>query len=149
MGVSLVGFPVAIYQIWRSRNAAEAAKKATVAIAKNLTAVDLERGSNMIDEIRQLHRLGKWDVALYRYRDIRRMLSDIRARHPDLTTEQQGTIQSAIAHLQTLDRRVAEAEQTKSDPKVSGRDEAYLMRVQTTLDHLASELKQQVQVGED
>ena len=53
------------------------------------------------------------------------MLSDIRARYPDLNLGQQDTIKKAITHLQTLDRRVAEAEQTKTAPQVSGRDEEY------------------------
>lgn len=149
----LIGFPIAIYEIWRSRGAAEAAERAVnetrAAISRNLAAVDLERASNMIDEIRNLHRLGKWEVALYRYRDNRRMLSDVRARYPDLTPEQQNAIKEAVTHLQTLDRRVAEAEQTDSAPQISGRDEEYLQKVQSTLDDLASGLKQQVQVGGD
>ena len=110
------GLPVAIFEINRSRSAAEAAKyaadKTKAAMSQNLTAVDLERASNSIDEIRDLHRLDKWEVALYRNRDIRRMLSDIRARYPDLNLGQQDTIKKAITHLQTLDRRVAEAKQT-------------------------------------
>jgi hypothetical protein len=155
MGVSLVALPFAIYQIWRSRDAVKAAEQAVektkATMTQTLTAVDLERASSRILRIRELHRRREWKVAIYQYHDLRQMLSDVRARYPDLSPDQRDTIQKAIAHLQTLDRRVAAVEdgQAKGDPKVSNRDEKYLLEVQTTLDDLASELKQQVQVGED
>jgi hypothetical protein len=110
---SLVGLPVAIHQIDRSRKAANEAKdasnkakdasdKARDAISRNLTAIDLERASSKIQDVRDLHRRRRWEVALSQYHDLRRMLSDILARYPDLAPEQRKTIQQAILNCRPL-----------------------------------------------
>ena len=103
--VSVSGFSIAIWQIVRSRKAAEAAEIAVLAtkesIAKNLTISDLVRASERIQEVRNLQRQGQWERALDRYYNLRIILFDISAQQPDLAVEKRlirtfGEVQDGI-----------------------------------------------------
>ena len=146
--VAVGGFAIAIWQITRTRRAAEAAEQAVVAtrasLAAKLTIADLVRASERIQEIKRLHREHEWSRALDRYHDMRIMLADVRARHPSLADEQRSTIQGAIDQLGTIEARVARPGGIGSDLATIERYDEFLLRAQSTLDELASDLQQSV-----
>lgn len=148
LAVSFLGFSIAIWQILRTRRAAEAAEQAASAarksLAQYLSIVDLVRASERIEEIKGLHRRQEWQQALYKYHDIRLMLSDIRARHPVLTREQRQLMQQAVDQFVTIERAVARALSAGGQPSNPNRYEGFLLDAQSLSDGLASQLKQSV-----
>ena len=146
--VSVGGFSIAIAQIVRSRKAAEAAEHAALetreGLSKNLTIADLVRASERIEELKRLHRENQWALAISRYQDVRLMLRDVRAQHPKLTREQQRGIQNIITEFVDIESEVNGAIAGGRQPTETERIDIALLRAQSVLNELASDLKQSV-----
>ena len=86
--VSLGGLGFAIWHILRlrgeTRAAREAAEEARRAMSRETARMTLTRVNERIEGLKELHRNGEWYRALDRYPEIRRMLIDIRIRHPEM-----------------------------------------------------------------
>lgn len=71
---SLIGFPVAIWQIVKTRHIAEATKKATLktqkAISHNLILSDISTSIKNIEQIKSYIRDNKYDLAQFRINDV-------------------------------------------------------------------------------
>ena len=82
--VSFVGIGWAIIELRRARAAAQAARAAANEtrndIARHVQAVDLERAIALIQRIKLLHDIGRWDAAMEQYQALRSILSHIIAR---------------------------------------------------------------------
>ena len=146
--VAIIGFSVAFAQIKRSRRAAEAAERAVSAtresLARNLTIDDLARASQRFQQLKELHLERQWRRAIDRHYDIRVMLAQISSQHPGLTDTQQSTIQAAIQQVETLERLVVRAVREGTDPENLERHDAAMLRTQSLVDELASNLRQSV-----
>lgn len=148
LAVSLGGFSIAIWQIMRSRRAAEAAgqavKETKQSLTRNLTISDLTRAAERLEAIKELHRQREWRRAIDRYYDMRIMLSEIGARHPSLSDDEKSTIQSAIRGLNELEVTLSNA-LTGGEVEVerySSASEGALVSTQSLLIGLASDLEQ-------
>jgi hypothetical protein len=145
VGVSLLGFVIAIAQIRRTRTAAQAAEGAARetrgALARNLTLGDLSGAREQIQRLKETHRAGDWQRALFTYPLLRRALADIKTRHGNLQAQHRVVIQTGIQELETME---TEVEQYLSNPTAIDviRFNKSLTGVQTLLDGLMGELVQ-------
>lgn len=82
--VSLIGLGWAIKEARGAKSASQAARtaarEARNQISQRLQTVDLERAFGLIQRIKLLHDIGRWEAALEQYPPLRIMLSDITAR---------------------------------------------------------------------
>lgn len=142
--VSLVGFAIAIWQIRRSRNAADAAREAAVearaAIGRNLTIEDIARASESIQSLKDLHQSESWERALDRYPVVRRMLIGIRERHPRLMNAQDTALQNAIGQLGIMEARLKAAIRDQRPPLTAHFD-TILSEAQAALDEAGAQLQ--------
>lgn len=78
---SLIGLPVAIWQIYKTRRAAEAATSALLqtqkTISRNLLRSDILNCTRNTEEIKSFVRSGKYESALIRVEDLISLLSQI------------------------------------------------------------------------
>ena len=69
-------------------------------------SMTLTRVNERIDGLKELHRNNEWKRALDRYQELRRMLIDIRVRHPHLSDQQRTTIQGLVSRLRDMETEV-------------------------------------------
>jgi hypothetical protein len=121
--VSIVGFLVTIYNVVRSRKAAEVAKEAAQnAIGSIRTfeaVVDLSSIIGMLEEIKRSQRSHQWALLPDRYASLRKTLISLRQSH-DLAERHSTVIQSTIVNLRDIEDAVEKAlpgAPTKSYPR--------------------------------
>ena len=121
--VSIAGLGFAIWHILRLRGEARAAREAAEetrqTVSRDTASATLTRVSERIEGLKELHRQNEWDRALDRYPELRRMLVDIRYRHPQLSEEQRAAIQAVVATLLRMENEVGDARGTLAPEKVS------------------------------
>ncbi len=120
LGLTLVGFVVTIVGVWRSRAAAEAARRAAestqASIAQYDAIADLSAAAAIMDEIKRLQRYGVWGVLPDRYGDLRRKLVALKSSGAQLTDAQRQVFQGAIETFADLERRVERAASASAAP---------------------------------
>ena len=103
LAISTIGLGAAIWQIKKLRGETKAASEAvanTQRLFQTETAgLNLTRVNERIEGLKDLHRRGEWTRALDRYPDIRRVLIDVRVKHPAMSDQQRSTLQSVIVAL--------------------------------------------------
>ena len=111
--ITVVGFALTLFNVARSRTAAEraetAANDAKQQILSHYAAIDLTRVLAELDEIRMLHRAGVWSALPMRYTAMRRQLQAIRENAPTLTKRQRTEIQGVITQFASIEGVVEEA----------------------------------------
>ncbi len=146
-GISFLGFTLAIILIWKAATAAVAAKQAALstknALAKNLTIADLVRASERLEEIKGLHRNSDCPIALDRYYDLRRLLADIRTRHPNLTNPEKGRIQRLVQHFMDIEPDVEAASRGQEPPEVEKLN-GPIREAQNMIENTISKLQQSI-----
>lgn len=110
LAVSLLGLGFAILQLRKlrgeTRAAREASESAERAVRRDLTATELTRLYDRIQELKVIHRRGDNELALYHYPIIILSLADIRRRHPNLTDGLHARISDAIDKVANMERTV-------------------------------------------
>jgi hypothetical protein len=105
-----VGVAAAIWQAWRARTAAQAAasaaRQARAQLSRFLSATDLSSLIREIEHLKMVNRLASADLRKERCSRIRQALGNIRSRHPDLQSEEQRTMQDAIALFSELEYKM-------------------------------------------
>lgn len=102
---SLLGLLVALWMIYRSKTASEAARDAAretrQRLATSLSVVDMSDAMNAMEEILALQQRDRqdWKHILGKYSRLRRLLAAARAAHVSLTEQQRGCLQNALAQL--------------------------------------------------
>jgi len=108
--VALIGFAITIIGVWKSRSAAESAKKAAYearsAIVRTEIIANFSSAVTAMDEVKRLHRAEAWNVMPDRYSSLRRTLISICSSHPNLNEEHRKLIQSSIAQFRELESLV-------------------------------------------
>lgn len=125
--VSLVGFLVTIYGVWRSKRSAQraeaAARRATEAIASMHSITDLASVLAALEEVKRLHRTSAWTLLPDRYGSLRGKLVALRTSRPRLSEDQNATLQGAIQHLAnleaTVDRALAASKTPSNVPRLT------------------------------
>lgn len=120
VAVSIFGFIVTVWNVRRSKSAAEraeaAANEARRAMRAYQTLSDFSAAIAIMEEIRRLHRLGQIDPLLDRYGALRKALIGVRKLSPALTESMEAQIQSAVATLATIEDIVERARAEGNSP---------------------------------
>ncbi len=132
--IGIVGFVITIWQVIAAKQAAqeavsvaraahEAASRAYTSAMRSTSTDDLLECINTLEDLKSLHRVNAWPVALERYGRARRSLVGIGEIHPDLNDEQKESVQFAIRQLHEIERRVEQtvAQQRTPDAEVVNR----------------------------
>ena len=108
--ISLGGFSAAIWQIRRTRAAAESAERAAIAAreaAFHVTSIsDLSQIVIQLEQVKELHRNREWGRAIDRYILLRRLITEARSRLPETT---RGALTTAIIRLMQMEKAANQA----------------------------------------
>ena len=109
--VSLIGFVCAVKVARGAQTASQAARRASqktsARIGDHLQTVDLQRAIWLIQRIKLLHNIDRWDAALEHYQPLREMLSHIIApRCPKGEEERQERLTRARTVFTVMDNFV-------------------------------------------
>lgn len=111
--ITILGFPVTLYGVYRSKKAAEAAKDAAEQTRDRIDTFYVIRVlSSAIAQIRALQseqREGNYRNLPVRYNEIRALLIGVRERAMNLSDEQRTVIQSTISLLSRIEQEVERA----------------------------------------
>lgn len=108
--ISLIGFGVTIYNVVRSKTAAEKAEHAAQKTREDINRINvvMEFASaiSAMEEIKRLQRREAWELLPERYSSLRTLLISIKTAAAGLTNSQKSSIQSSIQHLTNLESQV-------------------------------------------
>ena len=143
--ISTIGLIATIIVAWGARSASRAARAAAIAtnnsIERHLQAIDVERAIGLIQRIKLLHDIGRWEAALEQYQSLRMMLSEIIARCPEGHTERRQRLATARDRVRRMEDFIREEH---LDLEVEDSKQANLNRelneIQSDLEELASDL---------
>ena len=118
--ISLAGFGFTLYNVYRSRRAADEAKRAANDARDNIkrhtTVADLSEAVRAMKEIKQLNRSEEWVLLTDRYDNLRELLISIKTNNTHLSSKEVKTIQGMIASIANIERRLDEARQKNTAP---------------------------------
>lgn len=108
--VTVGGFIAAIWQIRKTKTAAEsaeaAAKRAFSQMQRSGSVEDLTSACQNLEWARRLIRENLWDETLERFASVRQRLSNCHSRTGILSSANLSEIQSAITHLSGREERI-------------------------------------------
>jgi hypothetical protein len=120
VAISIIGFLVTIWNVRRSKSAAEraetAANDARRMIRSYETITDFSAAIAIMEEIKRLHRVGQIDPLLDRYAALRKTLTDVRKMSPSINQSMDQAIQNAITTLAAMEDLVERARAARSTP---------------------------------
>jgi hypothetical protein len=120
VAISIGGFIVTIWNVRRSRSAAEraeaAANEARRVMRGYQTVSDFSAAIAVMEEIKRLHRVGQIEPLLDRYAILRKALVGVRKLAPSLTQAMDREIQAAITTLATMEDVLERASSEGSSP---------------------------------
>lgn len=118
--VTLIAFVVTLWNVLRSKRAAEKAEQAVQQMRQVLTETntigEFSTAVGIMDEIRRLHRAGAWAVLPDRYSTLKRCLIGIRASNPAISDPHKTKIQGAIAHFTGMEQKIEQVLANNSAP---------------------------------
>lgn len=121
--LGVVGFGITFFQLWRTKKAAIAARRAAEATKTRLRSLDaaLEVSSSIdkLEEIKRHHRGNNWAILPDQYSSLRRKLSRTRKLCEGLADEQQAVFQGSITQLKAMEGKVETALTKKDVPKAA------------------------------
>ncbi len=139
--ITMVGFAATLYQVTRSRQAAEEARDHVL----ELNAVHgLSAAIRAFEDIRRLHRSEAWGALPDRYTSLRLELVAIRQRTPGLSAEHQKSIQGVVQQLSTMERQVERILEGTSEPEIA-RLNSVVTRQIDRLGNLLVELQKKIE----
>ena len=120
VAISIIGFFVTVWNVRRSKSAAEraevAANEARRLVRSYETVADFSAAITIMEEIKRLHRTGELDMLLDRYAALRKVLIGVSRVSPLIDPEQSRKIQSAITTLGTLENLIEGCRANQSPP---------------------------------
>jgi hypothetical protein len=147
--ISIVGFAVTLRGVFKSKRAAQAAEEAARSARDRIqlldTVVDFSAAIATLDEIKRLHRTGKWSLLPDRYSALRRLLTVVRTANPNLLDSQQAVLQNAVTNLYQLEKLVEQG--AKSPALKPAEFNAILSRDADNLSAILQELKTSAKTG--
>ena len=138
--ISTVGLIATIILAWGARSASRAAHRAANRIENHLQSVDLARAIALIQRIKLLHDIGRWEAALEQYQSLRMMLSDIIVRSPEDQTAIHAKLATARAIVTTMENSVRGSIRQADEVADWSSLDASLNDIQSTLEELESVL---------
>jgi hypothetical protein len=147
---SLIGFAITIWQVWRSREAAQMAEDAALKVRDAILRFDtVERFSaaiTIMEEIKRLHRASAWQLLPDRYSSLRGLLITIRSSNPGLPNHSQSSLQGAIQHFSDIEKRVEKALANGSAPPDIAKLNGIVSAQIDKLSELLTAIKQEIGV---
>ncbi|MGA8551588.1 MAG: hypothetical protein WB678_15265 [Stellaceae bacterium] len=120
VAISVVGFVVTVWNVQRSKSAAEraetAANEARRMIRGYETLSEFSAAIAIMEEVKRLHRTGQIDVLLDRYAALRKALIGVRKLSPSIDENMDTKIQSAVTTLATMEDVVEKSRSEGSLP---------------------------------
>jgi hypothetical protein len=108
--VSFIGFGVTVWNVRRSRRAAQSAERASEQVLERVRFYDLmtdvARAITLMDEIKRLHRLGDWKLVIERYGELKKILITVRDTPLGLTDDQIANLRDAIVNVGHMEKTV-------------------------------------------
>ena len=144
--VSVVGLAWAIWVARQARTAARAAQDASIdtraAIGRTLGIVDLQRAIALIQRLKEVHRNGRWEIALEHYQTLRTMLGEIKANLSNRSSDSIEGIQGDVKRLTEIENKVSRA--VRAGSQLNERDQVganeFLNSLQVKLEGLANSI---------
>ena len=110
--VTFIGFAITLWNVVRSKRAAEKAEEAVKRVRELLVQADTIRDFSaavgIMDEIRRLHRAAAWPTLPDRYSALKRCLIAVRAQNPAMSERHKTATQAAITHFTAMERKIEE-----------------------------------------
>ena len=123
MALTLFGFAITIFGVWRSKVAAvqarDAAESAVKQVAKFDVVAELNTTLAAISEVKRLQRLQAWSILPDRYAEIRWRLDTVKNSDPSVAGAHREVIQKSVDVLGRAERRIEKAlanNETPPDP---------------------------------
>lgn len=149
---SLVGLPIAIWQIYKTRRAAESAKMASIqtqkTISRNLILSDVSNCTRNLEEIKQFVRNERYESSLIRTNDLVTQLIQIREILKSSDYVHKVEFKETLSQLSII-RENFEKKLVKSSAKIDGvQINSQLSKISDDLNTLIGETKIAVEKGE-
>ncbi len=147
--ISLFGFGVTIFAVFRSKEAAERAAAVVETVRKDLrkseTVADFASALAVMAEIKRLHRQHSLQLLPDRYSSLRKSLISIRSSNPILTDSDKKIIQSSITQFSSIELRIDEhllknASTDLNFSKINGIVSKQIDKIQEVLIRLRTEI---------
>ena len=120
VAISVVGFVITVWNVRRSKSAAEraeaAANEARLLMRSYQSVADFSAAIAIMEEIKRLHRTGQLDVLLDRYAALRKVLVGVRQLSPSVDETTENQIQNAVTTLATMEDLVEKCRSEGSLP---------------------------------
>jgi hypothetical protein len=108
--ISIVGFIATLWNVWRSRSAADraaaAAEQTRRLIGRFQIVADLSAAVAIMEELRRLHRAGNLDILPDRYAALRKILINVRGTTSSLSDRHQAALQTALTTLRSIESQI-------------------------------------------
>lgn len=139
--IALGGFGWAIRESRKARSASEAAQQATKAtrkqVAVRLRTVDFERAFAVVNRLKLLHSIERWEAAIEQYQTLRMMIGDILSYHLQADvkrTERLRTVRVLVARMERyVEGRINDGFDARDHTRLSRR----LAEIQEALEQTA------------
>lgn len=143
--VSLIGLGWAIKEARGARTASQAAQAAARETRKHigqyLQATNLERAIALLQRLKLLHRLERWEAALEQYQALRMMLHEVAAHFPESEREPRRRIAFAIRTIEAMENWIESGTPQLLNAREKERLYQQLNEIQNGLESLASTRK--------
>ena len=144
--VSVSGLAWAVIEARGARAAAQAAERmaertrreAIDNIQRHLLVVDIERAVDLIQRLKLLHSIGRWEAALEQYQALRLMTSSIISRYPEQYTRPRERLSSARALIRAMEDYVESRGAQGLDSEDSSRLNQQLNVIQSDLEDIGT-----------
>jgi hypothetical protein len=140
--ISLVGFGITVFGVFKSGKAATraeaAANAARTEVHLHRMIADFSEAIGMLEEIKRLHRSGAWQILPDRYSALRKTLIVLRSSNQSLNDEQRAAVQNALVDVADIEARV---EKTLENP-LSLKPAKFNQVISADIDRLLSVLTQ-------
>jgi hypothetical protein len=118
--LTILGFGVTIFGVWRSKSAAKEASQAATAARDSISRydaiADLAAAMSIMDEIKRLQRNAIWAVLPDRYSELRRRLIAIKSSRAALSDAQHQKLEETVETFADLERRIERAVAASGSP---------------------------------
>lgn len=145
IAISLVGFTATIFNVAKSRTAAQRAEEAAVEAKNRImfydTLSNVADAVSAMEEIKRHQREENWKLLLERYSYVRKLLIGIRVTHPRLTDDQQSALQGAIKYLYDAEISIEQALRKDDIPDNASRITALMSKHLDNVRQVLAELK--------
>ena len=116
--ITIVGVIIAIWQVLKTKKSADVAaytsNETREHLKKNFIIIDLSMALTIIDEIKNLNRIGKWDIVLERYSKLRGLLVNIKTQSHDFDPDDKRHLQYAVQQAKIMEEDIEEKVLKKS-----------------------------------